>query len=457
MKCQFCGAQIEDGLTVCPMCQKDLTEKAAEEVSEDLPVSEDAAEEETKQKKKSSLLPVILCGLAACVIVLMIIFSSQIIGFIKGIFSHREAVQFTADVLNTREVYTVQDISSCDDARLKTVIATCGDTEFNNADLQLLYRNSYYQFMNQYGMYAQMFGMDTTLPLWEQYAAEGVTWEQQFLSEGLAYANELGAAKQYCVENGIELGDELQSYIDTLPDQLEENAQAYGFASAQEYVQDSYGEAVTIPVFQKYFELMAYEEAIYNSLTCTEDEVNAFYEANPDVMTSYRISKQTVDVRHILIKPADADGDEVSTEEEWQAASDEADRIYALYCEDPTEEHYIELATQYNQDPGSMETGGLYEGVLPGQMVAEFNDWIFADGRKAGDTAIVKTDFGYHIMFFVAIHENSDWLEACEDVCLNDKMSTLLAQIMEDYPLMVYVDDMIIDDVQNLDAAANEG
>ena len=34
-------------------------------------------------------------------------------------------------------------------------------------------------------------------------------------------------------------------------------------------------------------------------------------------------------------------------------------------------------------------------------MVTEFNNWIFDDARKAGDVEIVKTSYGYHIMYFV--------------------------------------------------------
>lgn len=498
MKCPFCGAEIEDGLSLCPLCRKVLTQEAAEDTAEAaevvetaeeavestekaLPIAEIALEGGKKKSRAPVIISIVLCAVAACAIVLAIIFSSQIAAFFRGMFSGEkatpaadtgettsateteresskprdpsEAVEFTSDVLSSRDVYSVKDITSSDDPRLSTVVAYCGDIEFTNADLQLLYRNAYFQFMNQYGAYAQMFGLDTTLPLWEQYAAEGVTWEQEFLSEGLNYAKEFGAVKQYCIDNGIELSKDLQEYIDTMPEDLEASAITYGFASAEEYVQDTYGVAVTVPVFMQYFECMAFEEEIYNSLTCTEDEVIAFYENNPDVMTSYGISKQTVDVRHILIKPADADGDEVSTDEEWQAASDEAERIYALYLENPTEENYIELAKQYNQDPGSQETDGLYEGVMPGQMVAEFNDWIFADGRKNGDVEIVKTSYGYHIMFFVSIQENADWYEQCEAICLNEKMTAKLAEITENYPLMIFVDDIIIDDVQQLDAA----
>ena len=34
-------------------------------------------------------------------------------------------------------------------------------------------------------------------------------------------------------------------------------------------------------------------------------------------------------------------------------------------------------------------------------MVPTFNDWCFDAGRKPGDSGIVETDFGYHIMYFV--------------------------------------------------------
>jgi hypothetical protein len=34
-------------------------------------------------------------------------------------------------------------------------------------------------------------------------------------------------------------------------------------------------------------------------------------------------------------------------------------------------------------------------------MVDEFNDWCFDSARKTGDTDIVKTEYGYHIMYFI--------------------------------------------------------
>lgn len=45
-------------------------------------------------------------------------------------------------------------------------------------------------------------------------------------------------------------------------------------------------------------------------------------------------------------------------------------------------------------DDGNKNTGGIYEGVVTGRMVSEFNDFIFTNG--VGAKGVVKTDFGYH-------------------------------------------------------------
>ena len=34
-------------------------------------------------------------------------------------------------------------------------------------------------------------------------------------------------------------------------------------------------------------------------------------------------------------------------------------------------------------------------------MVQAFNDWCFDSSRKSGDTGIVESTYGYHVMYFV--------------------------------------------------------
>ena len=43
----------------------------------------------------------------------------------------------------------------------------------------------------------------------------------------------------------------------------------------------------------------------------------------------------------------------------------------------------------------------MIEGTKKGAMVAEFEKWAMDDSRKYGDVAIVKSKYGYHIMYFI--------------------------------------------------------
>ena len=85
-----------------------------------------------------------------------------------------------------------------------------------------------------------------------------------------------------------------------------------------------------------------------------------------------------------------------------------ADSILAKFNKtDKSEYEFAKLAEQYSTDSASTSSGsndsfgGLYESVTLGQMVPDFEKWSIDDSRKYGDTGIVKSDYGYHIMFFI--------------------------------------------------------
>ena len=108
----------------------------------------------------------------------------------------------------------------------------------------------------------------------------------------------------------------------------------------------------------------------------------------------------TVDVRHILVAPED-----ISNETAWQEALEAAEEYEAEWKElGGSEENFAEVAAKYSVD-SSAANGGLYENVFKGQMVTEFEDWCFDPARKAGDSEIIKTKFGYHIMYFSGVAE----------------------------------------------------
>ena len=114
----------------------------------------------------------------------------------------------------------------------------------------------------------------------------------------------------------------------------------------------------------------------------------------------YFVSRSTNDyllpnVRHILISVSDT-----SDESAMEEARAKADEILAEFdAGDKTAESFGELAKEYTNDSNGDE-GGLYENIMPGQMVTEFNDWCFDESRQSGDTGIVETSYGVHVMYF---------------------------------------------------------
>ena len=146
-----------------------------------------------------------------------------------------------------------------------------------------------------------------------------------------------------------------------------------------------------------------------------------------------------VDVRHILIS-AEADENGDFTEEALAEAKAEAERIYALWQEDPTEENFASLAEEYSMDEKSATNGGLYEDVYQDYMVEEFNDFLFNEGNKPGDHGIVYgtngSYAGYHIMYFSA--EGEMFSDALADSAMRmEEYNEIISAKAENYPIVI--------------------
>lgn len=111
-------------------------------------------------------------------------------------------------------------------------------------------------------------------------------------------------------------------------------------------------------------------------------------------------------VRHILAAfeggtTNSTTGQKEYSEAEKAQAKEKAEKLLEQWTQgEATEESFAELANKHSAD-GNGTTGGLYENVYPGQMVVNFNDWCFDDRREVGDTGIVESVYGYHVMYYV--------------------------------------------------------
>lgn len=142
----------------------------------------------------------------------------------------------------------------------------------------------------------------------------------------------------------------------------------------------------------------------------------------------------SVDVRHCLVKFAAEDENNV-TEEEKKTAYDKAKALYdAWLAGDKTEASFEKMVTENTEDEGSAATGGLYEGIrISDSYVEAFEDWSFDAARNAGDSGIIETEYGYHIMYFVSDNtDDLDWKNTIKTTKGNEAFTEYQENLLSD-------------------------
>lgn len=348
------------------------------------------------------------------------------------------------DDVTCKGSYTVTDEEAL--SSRNTVVATVDGKELTNGVLQIYYWQQVQSFLNSYGAYASYFGLDYTKPLDTQPSGtDNMTWQQVFLAQALENWHQVQAMELEAEKADFPMSPEDQASLDGLQASLEEMAAQYN-VTLEQLLKESFGPGVLMEDFRKHQEAW-YQGAPYYYAECdklapTQQEIEDFFALHEEDYASHNITKdgKLVDVRHILILPeggtVDDSGNTVYTDEEWQACQDKAEEVLkAWQSGEKTEESFAALVAENSGDGGSNQNGGLYENVTPGQMVEEFDDWCFDEGRKPGDTGLVKTVFGYHIMYFS--DSRPQWSYYAGEDWKTEQSNTLLENIIAQHPMDV--------------------
>ena len=444
-------------------------------------------------------------------------------------------------------------------SRSATAVTVDGQ-KYNAAQVSFYYRNAYLSFVNQWSYALGYFGLNTSQPLDGQTISdtaasfmdlelsedEEMTWKDYFLSEALEQIATVQNGLKRASEENFAFPESVQEDFQSGMDSLMTAARSTG-VSVRRYLQGTFGAVMSEGVYKaELLRLMrydAYASAYQDSLTYTDEEIETAYTENTrdydyvsyeavsvngaleteqdeegndipaaegaaeaaktaaknaaDALAAgvrdggtlsalsvgmdnvspfssdkdsyenctytsdefadwlfddarkagdvtviengdlfyvvqfndrFRDETKTVDVRHILIRPAVGElqeGDEGYEHQQevlLEAAKTRAEEIYQQWQDgERTEESFIALVEEYSSDTGSSEdSGGLYERVSEGDMVTEFNDWCFDPARQPGDTDIIQTTYGYHIMYYVGDNPMVRWQVQVSDKLKSD-------------------------------------
>ena len=489
--CNHCQAENADELLICAACGAALEEAEAEPAEttvemetaefdteapaeEELPAEEGEAAEEgeeaaeegepageqPKKKKTGLIVGLIIAAVLIVGLVVGKILYDRNQAEMKGNAHHINAYgydshsihytdngdgTFAYDIMN-KNAEPVSLAQSDVDALLDQEVASCGGLTLTNRDLMYYYEEQYYSFTQTYAAYMS-FLMDPSKGLDEQLGMEeGKTWQQFFLNAAIDTFHQFAAISAYAESHDFPITDAMREQAETLRSSIEEMAEVYEIGTGEQYLQATFGPGATLDSYLNYCLLGDHVNKYISSLQAskifTDEELEAYYDENAQMLQEQyglqKIDKNVVSVRHILIQPEIAEGETEPSAEAWTAAETEAQRIYDEWLAgEASETTFAELAVAYTQDAGSQSKGGQYNGVYPGQMVPEFNDWCFADGRQSGDHGIVKTDYGYHMMYFCSEGSYIYWQMAVESMLFDQWLGDEIANMQAAYPLTV--------------------
>lgn len=178
----------------------------------------------------------------------------------------------------------------------------------------------------------------------------------------------------YGKDPSYKINDLNQAFIDSLPDLLTRLGGADALAKALG------GSTVAGADMEKYAEIL--------------NEAYAYFIwARKQQLADEPAQGDTVTFRHVLLIPEDGD---------WDACEAQAQELLKTWQKGKfvDEPRFAVVANENSQDEGSRLNGGLYEYISKGQMNDALDAWLFDSARVSGDTGVVRSDLGVHILYF---------------------------------------------------------
>ncbi len=461
------GTEQELEETACP---EEVTEEVAEaEAAEELPAeetteesveeteeaNEETAEEVTEEPKKKpmKLWQVILAGVGAGLLLIALALL-----LLHGMGFELVPKKDADEEPSGTPAYTAANDYTGDEAAVEkaadTVVATVGDKELTNKNLQVYFNIVVNDFVMNYYSYLSEIGLDYTKPLNEQkcYFEQDKSWEEYFVDTAIETWVSYQSIVLLADEDGYKMDADTQQSLNDLPAQLDEQAKEAGYESADALLKEQMN--CTMAEYVDYWTM--YEIGVgYTNQKPAAAEVEKFFKEHKEDYEASGITKDSgpiVDVRHILIQPEGGETDESGkttySDAAWKACKAEAEKILKEWKNGKADEaSFAALANEKSADGGSNTTGGLYEGITEdANYVEPFLKWCMDKKNKKGDTGIVKTEFGYHIMFMSATEEY--WFYAATMDYLSERTETLIAQAKEKWPPVTDISKVCLKEVK---------
>ena len=230
---------------------------------------------------------------------------------------------------------------------------------------------------------------------------ETETWADTLHALTMNLIQEGMILKARAITDQTKLGEAGITEIENFFQEIKNQAEQLG-ASDELILQAMYGELANVEslraVIEDYFLWSEEAEVVKAEFTYSDDEVKTYYDEHQAELGDWELPV----VRHILFETME----EITVEEDAAAKAAAEDTLAKIDAGEDMET----LGNTLQSDGEALESAEYK--VSKGEMVPEFEEWCFDNARKIGDTGIVKTDFGYHVMKLVSFSDQMEMIRS---------------------------------------------
>lgn len=338
-----------------------------------------------------------------------------------------------------------------------TVVAKIGDHELTLGQLQVYYWMHYREFLNEYSYYLSYFGLDYTKALDTQVCVEleEGSWQHFFLQSALNSWHNYQSLAILAEKHNTPMEEALQKEMEELEESLKQAAKDKEYDSPDELLQNEIGPGVTFDNYKAYQNIFytgySYYAQQMKALDYSMEQIETYYNEHEKELAESHITKESgdlVDVRHILISieggTKDDSGKTTYSDEDWENCRAKAQKLLDEWkAGEATEKSFADMAVEHSTDTGSASNGGLYEGLNEEtNFVEEFKAWYLDKNRQVGDTGLVKSTYGYHIMFYSA--KEAEWIRVCRNQLTNADIEKLMESAKDASPITIYYENVLL-------------
>ncbi len=291
---------------------------------------------------------------------------------------------------------------------------TVADEKFSAAEVNYHYGSQYMNFVNNYGSYASIFGLDTSngpvgLEDQECYMTDGGSWKDYFLDEAKMSMIQTVALTDYAVENGISLTEQDVADVDASFVDIDAQAKALGYSTADQFFSANYGAGVDEDMVRRGFYSSALcgkvIDTVSDGFTYTDAELEEQYKSYNGEQDIFQYLYYFVAAETVETEGEDGETTSEVTEDTLKAAKEKAEAIVKAFETAEGED----LKAKFNDAILSVDVNGYAtEQRSAGASIIAAKDWMMNEARAEGDIGFEEnsTGTGYYVMLFVNRDDN---------------------------------------------------